>query len=76
MAVRKNVGSLEQFLVAEAAHGAMALVGIKDPLAKRLLVKPALNHRGDVRAPGFLHGIGDSIAGEKSSNSVVYGDCE
>ena len=53
VAVRQDVGRLEQLPVPEPADGTSLLIRPQHPLPKRLLMKPPLGDDGHVCAPGL-----------------------
>ncbi|MCX5797005.1 MAG: hypothetical protein NTY77_16050 [Elusimicrobia bacterium] len=50
VAVRKDVGGVEELLVAQSADGALFLIGFEDALAEGSLVDALLDFGGDVVA--------------------------
>src|SRR3972149_2762870 len=76
VAIGRDVGGLEQLLVAQAADGATLLVGREHALAEALLMEPLTGRAGDVLPARLgLHGLLDARA-QVQEPRVVDGHLE
>jgi hypothetical protein len=64
VAIREDMGGVEQFPVSELAHGTGLLVGVKYPLAKAGLVKALEGDPRHVSSPRFVHDLSAEVGSE------------